>query len=155
MGVLSALPIVSAGNACCCLWVVSGGAIAAYLLQQGQAAPVTPSDGALIGLMAGVIGAFVRFFVAIPIDILLAPMEQAMLQRVIDMGSVPPELRDVIERYSRNGNMGGIYFIVSHAIGLMFWLFVDAVFSTIGGLLGATIFRKTTPPGVIDIPPTA
>ena len=25
MGVLSALPIVSAGNVCCCLWVVVGG----------------------------------------------------------------------------------------------------------------------------------
>jgi hypothetical protein len=28
MGVLSALPIVSAGNWCCCLWVVSGGLVA-------------------------------------------------------------------------------------------------------------------------------
>ena len=42
MGVLSALPIISAGNVCCCLWVVSGGAIAAYLFQQERAAPITP-----------------------------------------------------------------------------------------------------------------
>ena len=40
MGVLSALPLVAAGNLCCCLWVVSGGAIAAYLLQQNQSAPL-------------------------------------------------------------------------------------------------------------------
>ena len=32
MGVLSALPIVSAGNYCCCLWVISGGLVAAYVL---------------------------------------------------------------------------------------------------------------------------
>ena len=31
MGVLSALPLVGPfGNACCCLWVVSGGLVAAY-----------------------------------------------------------------------------------------------------------------------------
>ena len=31
MGVLSALPLISALNACCCLWVVSGGLVAAYV----------------------------------------------------------------------------------------------------------------------------
>ena len=54
MGVLSALPLVAAGNLCCCLWVVSGGVVAAYLLQQNQSAPITPGDGALVGLLAGV-----------------------------------------------------------------------------------------------------
>jgi len=32
LGILSALPIVSAANLCCCLWVVAGGVLAAYLL---------------------------------------------------------------------------------------------------------------------------
>ena len=41
MGVLSALPLVSAGNICCCLWVVTGGLVAAYLLQQNQAMPIS------------------------------------------------------------------------------------------------------------------
>ncbi len=59
MGVLSALPIISAGNLCCCLWVVSGGAVAAYILQQNQPTPLTPGDGAVIGLLAGIVGAFV------------------------------------------------------------------------------------------------
>ena len=29
MGVLSALPLISAGNFCCCMWVISGGLVAA------------------------------------------------------------------------------------------------------------------------------
>ena len=29
IGVLSALPLVNAGNCCCCLWVLCGGALAA------------------------------------------------------------------------------------------------------------------------------
>jgi hypothetical protein len=157
MGVLSALPIVAAGNLCCCLWLVSGGAIAAYLLQQHQMAPLTPADGALVGLMAGLIGAFVRFAVAIPIDLLLAPMEYAMLQRILDMGTLPPEARDVLERYAgRESELTGAFFIISRVVGLMFWLFLGAIFSTIGGLIGALIFRTQTPPGAIDIiPPQA
>ena len=154
MGVLSALPIISAGNACCCLWVVSGGLVAAYLFQQNRSTPMTPADGALVGLLAGLTGAVVRSLVAIPIDILVAPMEQAMLQRFLDMGTFPPEARDILERYGR-GAKGGAYFFLGRLVGLMFWIFVGGVFSTLGGLLGAMIFRKQTPPGVLDIPPTA
>ena len=156
MGVLSALPLVAAGN-CCCLWVIGGGGIAAYLLQQNQTAPLTPADGAIVGLMAGLIGAIVHFVVSIPVDLLVAPMERAILQKIIETFTLPPEARDVIERYGRRDqDMSAAFFIISRLIGLMFWLFLGAVFSTLGGLLGALIFRKTPPPpGVIDIPPQA
>jgi hypothetical protein len=155
MGVLSALPIISFGNACCCLWVVSGGVVAAYVFQQERTTPLTPADGALVGLLAGLAGALIRTVIAVPIDLLVAPMEQAMLQRFLDVGTFPPEARDMLERFGRRGAMGGAYFVVGQIFGLMFWLFVGGVFSTLGGLLGALIFKKQTPPGVIDIPPTA
>ena len=156
MGVLSALPIVSAGNFCCCLWVISGGAVAAYLFQQNQTTPITPGDGALVGLLAGLVGAFVQLMVAIPVGVLIAPMERAMLQRVIEIaGSMPPEMRDAIERYSNTQGEGGIVLLaVKQVVSLMVWLCVGAVFSTIGGLLGALVFKKPTPPAVIDLPPT-
>ncbi|HEV7517787.1 MAG TPA: hypothetical protein VGR07_15920, partial [Thermoanaerobaculia bacterium] len=137
MGVLSALPVISAGNACCCLWVVSGGVVAAYLFQQNRSAPMTPADGALVGLLAGLAGAGVRFVVSIPIDLLVAPMEQAMLQRFLDAGTFPPEARDILDRYGRGAATGGAYFIISHIFSLMFWLFAGGVFSTVGGTLGA------------------
>jgi hypothetical protein len=155
MGVLSALPIISAGNVCCCLWVVSGGVIGAYLYQQNHSGPITPADGALVGLLAGLVGALVRTLVAIPIDILVAPMEQAMVQRLLDMGTLPPEIHDMMERYGRGGGMGGAFVVIGRIFGLMFWACIGAVFSTLGGLLGALIFKKETPPGVIDVPPTA
>jgi len=139
------------------LWVIGGGVIAAYLLQQNQAAPLTPADGALVGLLAGLIGAIVHFVVSIPVDLLVAPMERAILQKIIETFTLPPEARDVIDRYSqRDREMSAAFFVISRMIGLMFWLFLGAVFSTLGGLLGALIFRKTPPPpGVIDIPPQA
>jgi hypothetical protein len=51
--------------------------------------------------------------------------------------------------------MSGAFFILRHLVALVFWVFVGGLFSTLGGLLGAAIFKKQTPPGVIDIPPTA
>jgi hypothetical protein len=155
MGVLSALPIISAGNLCCCLWVISGGVVAAYLFQQNHAAPITPSDGALVGLLAGLVGAMVVFLLSIPIDLLVSPMEQAMVQRILDNGAFPPEARDMLDRYGRGGPLGAGFFIVRKIVGLMMWSFAGGIFSTLGGLLGALIFKKQTPPGVIDIPPTA
>jgi hypothetical protein len=160
MGVLSALPLVAAGNLCCCLWVVSGGAIGAYLLQQNQTTPITPGDGALVGLLAGMVGAFVQFVVSIPIGILVAPLERAMLQRMMDMaGSMPPEMRDALGRYSGgSGELGVGLFVVRKIAELVMWLFAGAVFSTLGGLLGAVLFRKPVTPtasGAIDIPPAS
>jgi hypothetical protein len=157
MGVLSALPVIAAGNICCCLWVVSGGAIAAYLLQQNSSTPITPGDGALVGLLAGLAGAVVQFVIAIPIGMMVAPMERAMLQRVLDMaGSMPPEMRDAIERYSSSDVQFGIGLMIARrVIGLMFWLIVGGVFSTIGGVIGALIFKKQTPPGTIDASPAS
>jgi hypothetical protein len=166
MGVLSALPLVAAGNLCCCLGVVSGGAIAAYLLQQNQSTPITPGDGALVGLLAGLIGAVVQFVISIPIGILVAPLERAMLERVVEMaGSMPPEMRDALERYTgARGEFSVALLLVRKAAELIMWLFVGGLFATLGGLLGALMFRRPptahTPappqtPGVIDIPPTA
>jgi hypothetical protein len=154
MGVLSALPLISAGN-CCCLWVIGGGMVAAYLLQQGRSTPITPGDGALVGLLAGLIGACVEVVVSIPVTLLVGPFERAFAQRVLDMaGNMPPEWRDVIERSSR-GDHTAAWFIAGRVAALMFWLGVGAVFSTLGGLIGAAVFKKQLPPGTIDVTPTA
>jgi hypothetical protein len=153
MGVLSALPFVSAANLCCCLWVVGGGIVAAYVLQQNESASITPADGALVGLFAGLLGAVIQVLVSIPITFVVAPMERALLQRVIDMaGTMPEDMRQMVEQYSRGGESIG-FTIVARAVAFVFWLCVGAVFSTVGGLIGAAVFRKQMPPGTIDITP--
>src|SRR5215212_6960823 len=151
MGVLSALPLIGpVGNACCCLWVVGGGLLAAYLLQQNRAAPITPSDGLLVGLLAGLIGAVVHAAISIPLTLILGPAERAMAQRFIEMA--PPEVRETFERYAggdREFSAG--FFIVAQIVGLMFWACIGAIFASIGGVLGAAIFKKRLPPESIDI----
>ena len=155
MGVLSALPLISVGNVCCCLWVICGGLVAAYLFQQNQATPMSPGDGALVGLLAGLIGAFVQVLVSIPISIVVGPMERAMVQRFMDMaGSMPPEMRDMFERYGSGEGRSAAFMILGRIFALFFWLCVGAIFSTIGGLIGALVFKKDLPPGTIDVVPT-
>jgi hypothetical protein len=152
MGVLSALPIIGAGNLCCCLWVICGGVVAAYLLQQNQATPISPGDGALVGLLAGLIGAFVQALISIPISIVIGPMERAMGRRLLEMaGEVPPFFREAIERSEES--QSGAMLVVRTIVFVFVYLFAGAIFSTIGGLIGAAIFKKNTPPGTIDVTP--
>jgi hypothetical protein len=147
VGVLSALPIVSAGNLCCCLWVLCGGLVAAFVLQQRRATPITQGDGALVGLLAGVVGAFVFVVVKIPIDLVAAPVERELMQRLLDnnAANLPPELRQLMTSHAAFG--------AGMAISFVLMLIVGAIFSTLGGLLGAIFFRKSAPPSA-TAPPT-
>jgi hypothetical protein len=139
IGILSALPIVSAGNLCCCLWVVTGGALAAYIAQQNHPAPITPGDGALVGVLAGILGAVVYLVVALPVTLVMGPLERRMLERFLASAEdLPIDMRQMID--NMNGGLTGI------ALGFLFYLFAGVIFSTMGGLLGAVLFKRGTPP---------
>jgi hypothetical protein len=135
MGVLSALPLVSSGNLCCCLWVLSGGVTAAYVLQQSHPTPITAADGALVGFLAGVVGALIYLVLSIPITFLVAPMERQLMQRLMEnSGNMPPEFREYLSRYIGGG--------ARVALSSVVMLFAGSIFSTLGGVVGAVFFRK-------------
>ena len=145
MGVLSALPLISAVNLCCCLWVVSGGLVASYLLQQNQSLPIAAGDGAVVGLLAGISGAFITFVLSIPIGLLVEPMQRAMVQRTLEMaGNMPPAVRQFLESSSEPRSM--VAMVIVRVIGLFVMLAVGSVFSTLGGLLGVALFKKKVSP---------
>jgi hypothetical protein len=149
MGVLSALPLVAVGNACC-LWVLSGGLVAAYVLQQNHPEPIAPAEGALAGWLAGISGAFVYVIVGIPVSLLTAPFERQLVQRLFEtMGNIPPQFQELANRPAAAGLR--VLFVF---VGFLFMLGLGAIFSTIGGLLGAVIFQKTTS-RVVEVPPVA
>src|SRR5690349_24929968 len=83
IGVLSALPVINIAN-CCCAWILFGGALAAYLMQQNHPEPIQIGDGAGVGLLAGVIGAAVWLVVSIPINLIMAPLQSRMAQRALE-----------------------------------------------------------------------
>ena len=141
IGVLSALPVINVAN-CCCAWILFGGALAAYLMQQNHPEPIGVGDGAVVGLLAGVVGTFVWLVLSIPISAALAPFQGQMLQRALSNASdMAPEARALLERLSSGPAVGlGLVF------GFFVMLCVSTLFGMIGGLFGALMFRKNAPP---------
>lgn len=134
IGVLSALPVISLAN-CCCLWVVGGGMVAVYLLQQGQPHPVEVGDGAVVGCLAGVCGGFVYALVSVPVQLASQPMQRQVAEMLRGNPDVPPEVVEMVEQLSSAGPL-------SILVGLMFMLLLGVIFSTLGGVLGAVLFRR-------------
>ncbi len=152
LGVLSALPIISLGNVCCCLWVLSGGAVAAYILQANQPTPITPGDGAVVGLLAGVIGSIVQLFVSIPVSLMMGPIQGRIAERILEnAGDIPENVRPMMDALRHGG-----FSVIGAVLGFMVFLCIALVFSTLGGLIGAAIFKNKTPivpPMPPDLPP--
>lgn len=143
IGVLSALPVVGAGNCCCGLWIVSGGVLAAYLDQQNDPRPTTVGRGALAGFIAGLIGAIVWLVVSIPLDVVVAPLREAMFEQVARIvREANPEAQGIFDQLE-GGSMAGGY-----AIGFFLMLFFGALLATLGGVLGAAFFKNDVPPAL-------
>ena len=148
IGVLSALPLINLAN-CCCAWILFGGALAAYLLQQNHPEPIAIGDGAIVGLLAGIVGAFVWLIASIPIGVAMAPFQSRLAQETLrNATDIPPELRSLLEQFS-GGPVIGVGLI------LMFFLMlvICTLFGMLGGLFGALMFRKSQPPVIPPIPP--
>jgi hypothetical protein len=147
IGVLSALPVVSAGNCCCCLWVLLGGALAVYLRQQNTPYAVPVSDGALLGLLAGLFGGVLAALLSIPLHAMTAGFQQQILERVLSGNpDMPPEARDMMHRLA----VGSAF----RTIGALINIVVSTVFGMLGGLLGVAIFKKSAPPpppGTVEV----
>lgn len=146
-GVLSALPLIEMGNCACCLWVVGGGVITAYLLQQGQAARLEMGAGALGGFLAGVAGAAICAALTVPTRLAAGSLADQAFP--IDDFDAPPEVLEMVEfvqQASENVALVALFTFV-------FMLIAGAIFSTVGGMLGVLFFRKDTPPGGPDAAP--
>lgn len=140
IGVLSALPIVNIAN-CCCLWIIGGGALAAYLAQQDDPHPLGLLTGARIGFRAGVAGAAIWLVASLAVDAMIAPLQQRvadiMLRNAADM---PPDVRAWLETIGDRAPAP-----LRFVLGFLFQLFVASPFAALGGVLGAAIFAREGP----------
>jgi hypothetical protein len=153
IGVLSALPLVNLAN-CCCLWVIGGGVLAAYLMQQNFSYAVSAADGALVGLLAGAFGGILGALLSVPIEMAMGPLQQRWIERLIlSNPDVPEETRTMIENMAARGQ-SGVVFVIRTVFGTI----IGAVFGMLGGLLGVALFKKgepppPAPPGTVEILP--
>jgi hypothetical protein len=150
IGVLSALPLVSAGNCCCCLWVIAGGMLAAYLHQQNSPYALTSAEGAFVGFLAGLIGGVLGVLLSIPVDLALGPFQRRFVEWVLSANpDIPAEIRDMSERAGTGP--------AAVAFKLLFGVVTGAIFGLLGGLLGVALFKKNAlpppPPGTYDVLP--
>ena len=153
MGVLSALPVINFAN-CCCAWLLFGGGLAAYLMQQNHPEPITAGDGAIVGLLAGVAGAFVWALLSVPIGLIMGPIQAEFVERTLENArDIPPEVRTILESMRGNAFTTGVGTIAVFFAMLMFASIVGAIFGAVGGLLGAIIFRKNVAPPPPPPPP--
>ncbi len=107
IGVLSSLPVVNLANVCCCAWVIFGGGLAAYLMQQNHPAPIEAGDGALVGLLAGAFGGIATTVISIPIAMALGPFQAQLLEGMMERArDIPPEWRTLIEEMRTGARSG-------------------------------------------------
>jgi hypothetical protein len=141
IGVLSALPIVNLAN-CCCLWIVGGGAITAYLAQQDDPRPLGLLAGARLGFRAGISGAVIWLFASAAVNVMVAPLQQSaadlMLRNATD---IPPDVRTWLESAGTSASMP-----MRMVFGFFFQVFVAAPFASLGGLIGAALFARPSQP---------
>jgi hypothetical protein len=142
VGLLSAIPFVNIPNICCCLWAILGGAIASWMYIKSSPDPVKAGEGAILGVLAGVVGAAIYIVVGIPLAIVAGSAMRALMLRLVQ--NADPSTAREMQRQMVNQSI----------IGQVLWGFVWAilliVFSTLGGLIGVPIFEKRkgnlTPP---------
>jgi len=132
VGVLSAIfsqiPIVSV---CCCIWSIVGGVVAGLIYVKGSPTRVSTGDGAIVGALAGVVGALIYIIIALPLALFLGAAA----------------IEDAVRRSGVEMPLSGTLLLV---IGVLVGAISLIVLSTIGGLVAIPIFEKrkddVTPP---------
>jgi hypothetical protein len=139
IGVLSALPVVGGANYCCCLWVVVGGLLTAYLQQQAQPAPLEASEAAVSGLLAGLLGAVIYVVLTAVLFSVSGDAAQEQIRQAIESNpQIPADVRDRLTGLLTGGRL----MLLVAAVSIPMY----AIASMLGALLGLAIFKKKVPP---------
>lgn len=139
IGLLSSIPLINAGNLCCCLWVLLGGAIAArMLIKRSPILPITTGEGAEVGALAGVVGSGIVLLIGVPLNLLLTGSNSESLRQMADAAN-DPALRELILQVA--GMMRDHSFLFALLAWFM-WSILYIAFATIGGMLGVAMFEK-------------
>src|SRR5688572_6595724 len=136
LGVLSSIPFINYLNACCCLWAQAGGLLAAWLINKQRPGTLRYSDGALGGVLSGLIGAVVATILSIPVQMSMITPE-AVEQARAQMAQMPPEMVEMIMRFMQPG-----FDLSRTLISLLVNMIFLGLFAMIGGIIGAAVFAR-------------
>lgn len=135
LGLLSVIPFVNFVNLCCCLWAILGGVLASHLYVKGSPTPTSTGDGAIVGALAGLVGGVIVIVIGIPISILTSGLMTGLMVSLIE--GIDPSQAEMIRQQMEAGQTvaGAIVNSIILAVLLV-------IFSTIGGLIGISVFEK-------------
>lgn len=155
IGLISGIPVISLVNCCCCAGILGGGVLTFYLYRQEHTEgmlPLEASDGLILGIMAGITGAFVQAVIHGFLVLLFAGAQEEFMRRIMEKiidglaknGGIPSDaldqMRDQIESSMRQSStMRGVI------MSLFMSLIIYPIFAMLGGLLGYGIFRPKKP----------
>jgi hypothetical protein len=124
------------------LWALIGGLLASYLYIKNSPVPARAGDGAILGVLAGLVGAVIVVVIGIPISIIAGGITRELLIKLIE--NVNPGQAEAIRIQMEAGST-----IAGAIVNGIILAVLLVIFSTIGGLLGVPIFEKRKGP----IPP--
>jgi hypothetical protein len=136
IGLLANLPALNIINCFLCLWVWVGGILAVFLYRRFQHGKdsLTPAQGAGLGALSGLIGAFVGVVVNAATSFISVPMFVSIARFFQYEGDMP-------------FRTGGIQSLISSTF---FFFILDAVgyplFGAISGFITASLMGKGTQP---------
>ena len=141
LGLLSSLPFINAGNCLCCMWILGGGGLAAFMLMKQRPSGISYGDAAFAGVLSGLFGAIVATLLSIPIRMIAARSFESQQAAMEDAFRQMPELegpvRDFLLRMASPE-------ISAVTIGFTFFmnLLLFAMFAMIGGILAVAIVER-------------
>jgi hypothetical protein len=139
LAALSSIPFVSLANAACCSWAIVGGGVAAYMLvKRSPLRRVTSGDGALTGLLAGLIGSLALLLINIPLLMHSRPQIIAAMKQAAEQQK-DPQAQETINRMIAFAQDNGM--LAALVIWLVFTLIAVGM-ATLGGIIGVAIFEK-------------
>ncbi len=146
-GILSGVPFI---NCLCCIWIIGGAILSAYLLSKDSSVALSAGDGAIVGVFTGIIAAVVDFIVSIPFSAMSSEFTRNIMEKLADYAEeMPSGWENLLEK-------GGVErSIPMLMLGFVISVIIFSVLGALGGIIGISIFKKKTSQnnqGVIDVP---
>jgi hypothetical protein len=139
-GVLTAVPFL---GCFCCLWIIGGAMLATYLMAKNSPISLTPGDGAIVGIFAGIVGAVVDAIVSIPFEAMNREVVQNFVEKFSQyLEDMPPGWQTWLDRAGARPSPA--FFL----LGLVISAAVFSALGALGGVIGAALFgkKKSLPP---------
>lgn len=123
IGVMSIIPFI---NSCCCLWAVAGGVLAAFIYKPKSPTPLSTGDGAMLGAMAGGVGALIYLIISVPLTLIFSMANLAQMEE---------QLRAQGIALPFSGVALALVSMLMMVVGLV-------AFAALGGVIGVPLFEK-------------